>query len=1276
MNESSNNQQGGQQGGGNNGKGRRNAPNNESLSNFVFGKVQPQAVPLEEAVLGALMLDREALPMVMDTLRPESFYLEGHQQIYRAIIRLFERSNPVDLLTVTEELKKAGDLDKIGGGYYLVELSNRVASAANIEYHARIIAQKHIQRELIGVSTRTIRDAYEDTTDVFNLLDEAEKGLFAITQNNLSRSYESMGSLSSKVLKQIEELSKKEDGLTGVPTGFTDLDRLTSGWQPSDLIIVAARPGMGKCLAKGTKVLMFDGTIRCVEDLIPGELLMGDDSTPRTILSTTKGREMMYWVHQNKGIDYRVNESHILSLKRSRTEWQHQNGDVLNISVKEYIQQSPKFKTNYKGYKTAVEFAEKPLAVHPYFLGLWLGDGTSVNGNISTTDDEVVTYLDEYAQELGLTLKKQKQAPGKCPIYTIANDRQHAMGYSLHGMLRTLGVLGNKHIPQNYLINSTAKRLELLAGLIDSDGHYLIQSNGFEITQKNETLARGIKFLCDSLGFRTSLTEKKAQITSIGFETMVWRLRIYGDLDKVPVRIQRKQPNPWKSKINWQVTGIKVEADKADDYYGFELDGNGLFLLEDMTVTHNTSMVLAVALNAALDFGKGVALFSLEMASTQLVQRLISMESEIPANKFRNGKLEDYEWQMLQTTVERLNAVPIYIDDTPAINIFELRAKCRRLKQQHDIQLIIIDYLQLMTGSSENNRMGNREQEIGSISRALKSLAKELNVPVIALSQLSRAVEVRGGSKRPQLSDLRESGCLTGDTLLVDATTGRRVTIQHLAERVHQETFTSLGMTDQLLVKPQHLVKAFYSGQKQVFELKTHSGRVIKASANHPFFKLNGWTALENLAVGDRIAMPRKITISTASNPLSKTELTLLAHLIGDGSILPKSPYHYTSADKANIEVVNAAAKTLFGIEGRIVPQENWWHTYLTSPYRLTHRVKHPITIWYEKMGLERVRAYDKRLPEQLCESDEAHIAHFLHHLWATDGNISWKTAQEGRSPSLAIYYGTTSPVLAEQVQHLLLRLGIQSSVRTTRKGNYRPSFNIWVEGKDCQTQFLTKVGCHGARGAKIPTMLLVLEAIEGNPNNDTIPKEAWKGAIQMAKGENGLSWRGFSEQLEMSYAGSTLFKHGISRNRMERIERFLPHEEISKLAHSDIYWDKIKSITPLGIEDVYDATVLEVHNFVANDFIVHNSIEQDADIVSFIYRPEYYQILEDEQGQSLKGIAEFIIAKHRNGALDTIKLKFTDTFAKFSNLDDPSFSGPSSSGIRESRMNSEDIPF
>lgn len=403
----------------------RNQKKGNDLSNYVFGKVQPQALPLEEAVLGAVMLDKDALPVVLDIIRSESFYSDGHQLIYKAMLRLFEKSQPVDLLTVTEELKKTGDLETIGGPYYLVELTNRVASAANIEFHARIISQKHIQRELITVSTKIIRDAYEDTIDVFQLLDDAEQGLFSITQQNLSRGYESMGTLANRALKALEELAEKKDGLTGVPTGFTELDRLTSGWQPSDLIIVAARPGMGK-----------------------------------------------------------------------------------------------------------------------------------------------------------------------------------------------------------------------------------------------------------------------------------------------------------------------------------------------------TAFTLSLARNAALDFNKGVALFSLEMSNVQLVQRLISMEAEIPGSKLRSGQLEEYEWQQLHSAIEKMSEAPIFIDDTPGINVFEIRAKCRRLKMQHDIQLVIIDYLQLMTGGPDNKN-GNREQEISQISRSLKGLAKELNVPIIALSQLSRAVETRGGSKRPQLSDLRESGAIEQDADIV-----------------------------------------------------------------------------------------------------------------------------------------------------------------------------------------------------------------------------------------------------------------------------------------------------------------------------------------------------------------------------------------------------------------------------------------------------------------------------------------------------------------------------
>ena len=407
-----------------NDKYRRKSTTNE-LSDYVFGKVPPQSIPLEEAVLGAIMLDKDALPTVIDILGKDSFYRDAHILVYEAMMQLFSDTQPIDLLTVTEQLRSMGKLDEAGGPVYLIELTNRVASSANIEYHARIIAQKHIQRELIRVSNDVIRDAYEDTTDVFNLLDKAEKGLFDITQNNLSRNYESMQTLARRALEQMEALRDREEGLTGVPTGFVKLDALTSGWQPSDLIIMAARPGMGK-----------------------------------------------------------------------------------------------------------------------------------------------------------------------------------------------------------------------------------------------------------------------------------------------------------------------------------------------------TSLVLALARNAAMDFGRGVAIFSLEMSNVQLVQRLITLEAEIAGDKMRKGQLEDYEWQQMNTAIEKLSSAPIYIDDTAGINIFELRAKCRRMKMQHDISMVIIDYLQLMSGGGDNQK-GNREQEVSAISRSLKALAKELSVPVIALSQLSRAVETRGGNKKPQLSDLRESGSIEQDADMV-----------------------------------------------------------------------------------------------------------------------------------------------------------------------------------------------------------------------------------------------------------------------------------------------------------------------------------------------------------------------------------------------------------------------------------------------------------------------------------------------------------------------------
>jgi len=508
---------------------------------------------------------------------------------------------------------------------------------------------------------------------------------------------------------------------------------------------------------------MYDGSLKKVEKIKSGELLMGDDSTPRKVLSIARGQEKMYWVRQNKGIDYRVNESHILSLKRSRNERKHKHGDVLNISIKEYLEKSDKFKTNYKGYKVPVKFMEKPLHVEPYFIGLWLGDGRKSDVRVATMDREVIVYMQQYANRLDLELIRSKD-DGKCPMYSITNGKKINKNdtFSLQAVMRKLNLIDNKHIPQDYLINSTQNRLELLAGLIDSDGHYDKQCNGYEITQKDKSLAKQIKFLADSLGFRTSLKKKKATIKSIGYECNVYRVRMFGDIDRVPVKIERKKAEPWRVKRSWNQTGIKVEYDKVDDYYGFEIDGNSLFLLEDMTVTHNTALTLNLA-QQVLDDNKGVAIFSLEMPAEQLMLRMLSAKTSIPLQKLKVGDMSDDEWSRLNSAADTMGSRKFFVDDNGSVTIHNVRAKLRKLKTQHpEISLCVIDYLQLMTGTGNKDR----HQEVSDISRGLKLLARELEIPIIALSQLNRGVENRN-DKRPMMSDIRESGAIEQDADLI-----------------------------------------------------------------------------------------------------------------------------------------------------------------------------------------------------------------------------------------------------------------------------------------------------------------------------------------------------------------------------------------------------------------------------------------------------------------------------------------------------------------------------
>lgn len=863
-------------------------------------RIPPQSLESERGLLGALLLKPEALHDVSDTVRADSFYAEKHRIIFEGMRELSDRGEPVDLLSLSEHLNGKGHLERCGGRAYIAELANSAPSPGNFAHYAELVVRKHLMRSLIEASHEISESAYEESRDTAEVLDSAEKAIYAIGNASATHKFIAIGEKIDDAWERIDALSKNDGAIRGVPTGYPDLDNLLSGLHKSDLVILAARPSVGK-----------------------------------------------------------------------------------------------------------------------------------------------------------------------------------------------------------------------------------------------------------------------------------------------------------------------------------------------------TSLALDIARNAAIRHDVPVGIFSLEMSSEQIIDRLLSAESYVNSWKIRTGNVRDeQDFGRIRDAMETLSKAPIYIDDKPGNNILSMRAVARRLKRERGIGLIIVDYLQLMAPTN-TKASDSMVQQVTEISRSLKSLARELEVPVLALSQLSRAVEQRGG--KPRLSDLRDSGCITGDTLIQRADTGERVPIKDL---VGQTNVPIVSMDAAYHLRPMLASKIFPSGRKQVFEMTLRSGRIIKASGNHQFLTMAGWQRLDSLQETDRLATPRLLTATDAPSVLSVDELTLLAHLLGDGCVLPRQPIHYTSADPKNLDAVESAAERLFGITPRRVHQKNWWHTYLPSPYRLTHGKHHPITDWYRSLGLEPVRSYEKRIPQAVFASDSKSIQLFLHHLWATDGNISWKKLP-GRKPSAAIYYASTSHGLAQDVQHLLLRLGIWSTVRTVPNAKgHRTCYHVHVQSTPVQQRFLELVGSYGARGAVVKEMQKALAEIAPLPNTDTIPQEVWN-LVATEKESIGMSWRDVAIELKTSYNGSALMATSVSRTRLAKVAKAVKSEQLVHLAESDLYWDEISSITPLGVEDVYDATVPGTHNLVMNDIISHNSIEQDADVVMFIHRED-----RTKEDSDRKNIAEILIEKHRNGPTGRVELYFDDKRTSYMPVD------------------------
>jgi replicative DNA helicase len=683
-------------------------------------------------------------------------------------------------------------------------------------------------------------------------------------------------------------------------------------------------------------------------------------------------------------------------------------------------------------------------------------------------------------------------------------------------------------------------------------------------------------------------------------------------------------------------SGIPTGFAQLDEYT------NGLHPGQMVTIagrpgSGKSTLALDFARSAAVKHNKPTVIFSLEMGRVEIMMRLFSAEAGVALQTMRSGHMGDQDWTRLARRASELVEAPLYIDDSPNLTMMEIRAKARRLRQRHDLQLIVIDYLQLMTSGK---RVESRQQEVSEFSRAMKLLAKELDLPVVALSQLNRGPEQRT-DKKPMLSDLRESGCLTASTRIWRADTGAEITIGELAATGERD-IPVWAVDDRLHVVRSRMTHAFSTGVKPIYRLRLASGRTVDATANHPIYTFDGWRPLGELSAGDRVAIPRQIPEPGRHERWDDNELVLLAHLIGDGSTPRRQPLRYASIDEANLSAVSAAAAQRFGVTAirDEYPAARVTTLRLPSPYPVTHGRRNPIVAWLDGLGVYDLRSYQKFVPAPVFAQPDDQLALFLRHLWATDGGVHIDQHRQVR-----IYYASTSRRLANDVARLLTRFGIIARIKTVRKAAYRACYHVHVVGVEHQTVFLRRIGCHGARGELAARALESLSATLANTNVDTIPVEVWN-RVRAALREQRITHREFASAMQTQFCGSTMWKCAPSRGRLARVAKILDDSDLDMLATNDVFWDEVVAIEPLGEQEVFDATVPGEHNFIADGIVVHNSIEQDSDMVLLVHRPDLYEPETERAGE-----ADLILAKHRNGPTATVAVAFQGRYSRFADM-------------------------
>ncbi len=728
-----------------------------------FERQPPQDLAAEQSVLGGMLLSKDAIADVVEVLRSTDFYRPAHQLVYDVVLDLYGRGEPADPVTVAADLVKRGEITRAGGAPYLHTLISSVPTAANAGYYARIVAEQAILRRLVEAGTRIVQLGYGSASgtglDVDEVVDRAQQAVYDVTERRTSEDYVILEQLLQGTLDEIESIGNRGGGMIGVPTGFVDLDALLNGLHPGQLIVVAARPGVGKALALDTPLPTPTGWTTMGKVAV-GDHLIGADGRPTRVVAATEvmDERPCFALTFSDG-EVIVADAQHQWLTTSR---RHRRSHRLSTVGAPVATPPPAVLTTRQIAATLgrathgitltrpLELPEAVLPLQPYVLGAWLGAGHSCGARIGTVDPEIVMHLESQGVDL-------VPGVGRSSYGLVLPDGQPVLP-----ALRDLDVLANKHVPAAYLRASQDQRRLLLAGLLDTLGT-VTHGGSVQFAATSRSLAEGVRELVHSLGYRSRLSLRRSGRGSsnrytITFSTDDEVFRLEGK------RLAHKQRTTGSGRARQRSivdvrpvpsTAVRcVEVDSADHLY---LAGRS------MIPTHNSTLGLDFARSCSIKHGMASCIFSLEMSKSEITMRLLSAEAKVPLHHMRSGTMSDDDWARMARRMGEVAGAPLFIDDSPNMTMMEIRAKARRLKQRHELRLIIVDYLQLM---SSPKRVESRQQEVSELSRGLKLLAKELEVPVVAMSQLNRGPEQRT-DKRPQLSDLRESGAIEQDSDVV-----------------------------------------------------------------------------------------------------------------------------------------------------------------------------------------------------------------------------------------------------------------------------------------------------------------------------------------------------------------------------------------------------------------------------------------------------------------------------------------------------------------------------